>query len=312
MNPVAWRSVHREGPSVVALGNFDGVHLGHRRLLESLVAEGAASGLKPVLVTFEPHPRFFFRPEVAPALLTTPREKMALLSEWPIEILPLAFDADLAGLDAADFIDLFLKERLQGKRFLLGHDHRFGKGAKGDAALVQRHVSDPARDVLILEPFRLGGETVSSSAIRAHLEAGRIEQANRLLGRRFSYSGKVVKGEERGRLLGFPTANLDIGYPWKVMVAFGVYGGRAFAEGKEYPAIANIGLHPTFGGNAVNIEVHVLDFTGNLYGADFRFDLEFAVRPEKRFPSVAALKAQIGEDIASVRARMAANPQNRP
>jgi len=312
MNPVAWRGVHREGPSVVALGNFDGVHLGHRRLLESLVAEGAASGLKPVLVTFEPHPRFYFKPQEAPALLTTPREKMALLSQWPIEILPLAFDADLAGLEAADFIDLFLKERLQGKRFLLGHDHRFGKGAKGDASLVQRHVSDPARDVLILEPFRLDGETVSSSAIRAHLEAGRIEQANRLLGRCFSYSGKVVKGEERGRLLGFPTANLDIGYPWKVMVAFGVYGGRAFAEGKEYPAIANIGRHPTFGGDVVNIEVHVLDFTGNLYGADFRFDLEFAVRPEKRFPSVEALKAQIGEDIASVRARMAANPQNRP
>ncbi|MBW8888330.1 MAG: riboflavin biosynthesis protein RibF [Fibrobacteres bacterium] len=312
MNPVAWRSVHREGPSVVALGNFDGVHLGHRRLLQSLVAEGAASGLKPVLVTFEPHPRFFFKPQVAPALLTTPREKMALLSEWPIEILPLAFDADLAGLEAADFIDLFLKQRLQGKRFLLGHDHRFGKGAKGDATLVQRHVSDPARDVLILEPFRLDGETVSSSAIRAHLEAGRIEQANRLLGRCFSYSGKVVKGEERGRLLGFPTANLDIGYPWKVMVAFGVYGGRAFAEGKQYAAIANIGRHPTFGGDAVHIEVHVLDFTGNLYDADFRFDLEFSVRPEKRFPSVDALKAQIGEDIALVRARMGANPQNRP
>ncbi len=312
MKPVAWASVHREAPSVIALGNFDGVHLGHRRLLESLVAEGAASGLKPVLVTFEPHPRFYFKPEVAPALLTTPREKMALLSEWPIEILPLAFDADLAGLEASDFIELFLKERLQGQRFLLGHDHRFGKGAKGDAALVQRHVSDPARDVLILEPFRLEGETVSSSAIRAHLEAGRVEQANRLLGRRFSYSGTVVKGEERGRLLGFPTANLDIGYPWKVMVAFGVYGGRAFTDGKEYPAIANIGRHPTFGGEAVHIEVHVLDFTGNLYGADFRFDLEFAVRPEKRFPSIDALKAQIGADIALVRARLGADPQNRP
>jgi riboflavin kinase/FMN adenylyltransferase len=312
MNPVAWRSVHREGPSVVALGNFDGVHLGHRRLLQSLVDEGAASGLKPVLVTFEPHPRFFFKPKEAPALLTTPREKASLLSEWPIEILPLAFDADLAGLEASEFIDLFLKQRLQGKRFLLGHDHRFGKGAKGDAALVQRHVSDPARDVLILEPFRLDGETVSSSAIRAHLEAGRIEQANRLLGRSFSYSGKVIKGDGRGRQLGFPTANLDLGYPWKVMVALGVYGGWAKAEGKEYPAIANIGRHPTFGGDAVNIEVHVLDFDGNLYDGELRFDLEFAVRPEKRFPSVDALKAQIGEDIALVRERLSKNPQIRP
>lgn len=312
MNPVAWRSVHREGPSVVALGNFDGVHLGHRRLLESLVAEGAASRLKPVLVTFEPHPRFFFKPKEAPALLTTPKEKAALLSEWPIEILPLAFDADLAGLEASDFIEQFLKRQLQGKRFLLGHDHRFGKGAKGDAALVQRHVADPARDVLILEPFRFDGETVSSSAIRAHLEAGRIGQANRLLGRSFSYSGKVVKGEGRGRQLGFPTANLDLGYPWKVMVALGVYGGRAEVEGKEYAAIANIGRHPTFGGDAVKIEVHVLDFDGNLYDGELRFDLEFAVRPEKRFPSVDALKAQIGEDIAWVRDRLSKNPQIRP
>lgn len=309
MNPVAWRSVRREGPSVVALGNFDGVHLGHRRLLECLVSEGAAAGLKPVLVTFEPHPRFFFRPKEAPALLTTPREKSALLSQWPIEVLPLAFDADLAGLEAADFIELFLKERLQGKRFLLGHDHRFGKGAKGDAGLVQRHVSDPARDVLILEPFRLDGETVSSSAIRAHLEAGRIGQANRLLGRPFSYSGKVVKGDGRGRQLGFPTANLDIGYPWKVMVALGVYGGRAAVAGREYAAIANIGRHPTFGGDAVKIEVHLLDFAGNLYDEELRFELEFAVRPEMRFASMEALKAQIGEDIAAVRARLPKKPQ---
>lgn len=309
MNPVAWRSVRREGPSVVALGNFDGVHLGHRRLLECLVSEGAAADLKPVLVTFEPHPRFFFRPKEAPALLTTPREKSALLSQWPIEVLPLAFDADLAGLEAADFIELFLKERLQGKRFLLGHDHRFGKGAKGDAGLVQRHVSDPARDVLILEPFRLDGETVSSSAIRAHLEAGRIGQANRLLGRPFSYSGKVVKGDGRGRQLGFPTANLDIGYPWKVMVALGVYGGRAAVAGREYAAIANIGRHPTFGGDAVKIEVHLLDFAGNLYDEELRFELEFAVRPEMRFASMEALKAQIGEDIAAVRARLPKKPQ---
>jgi len=312
VNPIAWDAVRREGPSVVALGNFDGVHLGHRRLLESLVAEGAASGLKPVLVTFEPHPRFFFKPKEAPALLTTPKEKMALLSQWPIEVIPLAFDAELARLEAPDFIELFLKERLQGRRFLLGHDHRFGKGAKGDAALVQSHVPDPARDVRILEPYRLDGETVSSSAIRAHLEAGRIEQANRLLGRSFSYTGKVVKGDGRGRGLGFPTANVDIGYPWKVMVALGVYGVRAFAGGREHPAIANIGRHPTFGGDAINVEVHVLDFAGDLYESELRIDLEFAVRPERRFPSVDSLKAQIEQDIAFTRARLAKNPQNQP
>jgi riboflavin kinase/FMN adenylyltransferase len=312
MKPVAWRTVRRPGPSVVALGNFDGVHLGHRRLLETLVEEGRATGLAPVLVTFEPHPRLFFKPQEAPPLLTTPKEKAALLAEWPIEVVPLAFDADLASLPAEEFIELFLKDRLQGRRFLLGHDHRFGKGAKGDAGLLQRHVADPARDVRILEPFRLDGETVSSSAIRAHLEAGRVEQANRLLGRPFRYSGTVMTGAGRGRVLGFPTANLDIGYPWKVMVALGVYGGRAFAEGREHAAIANIGRHPTFGGDAVQIEVHLLDFAGDLYGKELRFDLEFAVRPERRFPSVDALKAQIGQDIAFTRARLSQIPQIRP
>jgi riboflavin kinase / FMN adenylyltransferase len=304
MNPVAWNTVRLGGPSMVALGNFDGVHLGHRRVLETLVAESAESGLRPVLVTFEPHPRFFFRPGEAPSLLTTPREKMALLSEWPIEVIPLAFDADLAGLEASDFIRLFLQERLQGRRFLLGHDHRFGKGAKGDAGLVQRHAADPERDVRILEPFRLEGETVSSSAIRTHLEAGRIENANRLLGRSFSYIGTVVKGAGRGRALGFPTANLDLGYPWKVMVSLGVYGGWAEAGGRDYAAIANIGKHPTFGGDAVNIEVHLLDFTGDLYAGEVRFRLEFAVRPERRFPSVEELRAQIAQDIGTVRARL--------
>lgn len=304
MKPISWREAESAEPSVIALGNFDGVHLGHRRLLESLVAEGRASGLKPVLVTFEPHPRFFFRPKEAPALLTTPAEKLGLLSQWPIEVVPLAFDADLAGLPAEDFIELFLKARLQGRRFLLGHDHRFGKGAKGDAALLQHHVPDPDRDVRILEPYRLDGETVSSSAIRAHLEAGRVEQANRLLGRAFGYEGTVIRGDGRGRGLGFPTANLDPGYPWKVRVALGVYGGRAETGGREHLAIANIGRRPTFGGDAVQIEVHLLDFEGDLYGKGLRFRLECAVRSERRFPSIEALKAQIGEDIALTRARL--------
>ena len=308
MMTLAWNEVRRDQASIVALGNFDGVHLGHRRVLETLLRESAASGLKPVIVTFEPHPRYFFRPNEKPSLLSTPREKLALLSEWPIDVVPLAFDAGLAGLSAADFVETFLKDRLQGRRFLLGHDHRFGKGAQGDAALVQRHVADPARDVLILEPFRLDGETVSSSAIRAHLEAGRIEQANTLLGRSFGYSGTVVRGDGRGKSLGFPTANLDVAYPWKVMVALGVYGGWAKVGARELPAIANIGRHPTFGGDAVKIEVHILDFEGDLYDGELQFRLDFAVRPEQRFASVEALKAQVAQDVALTRKRLLSGP----
>lgn len=298
---VAWTDVRRQDPCVVALGNFDGVHLGHRRILASLLEESAASGLTPVLVTFEPHPRYFFRPDGKPSLLTTPWEKLALLGAWPVEVVPLAFNRELAEVEAEAFIETFLKDRLQGRRFLLGHDHRFGKGARGDAALLQKHVPHPDRDVLVLDPYQLDGEVVSSSAIRIHLENARVQEANRLLGRPFSYSGTVVRGDGRGRGLGFPTANLDLGYPFKAMVALGVYGGKAQVRGREIPAIANIGKHPTFGGDALKIEVHLLDFDQDIYGETVEFRLLFPVRPEVKFASVEALRAQIGNDVAETR-----------
>jgi riboflavin kinase/FMN adenylyltransferase len=301
---IGWRDVNRTGDCIVALGNFDGVHLGHRRILEVLLRESAASRLAPVIVTFEPHPRYFFKPQEKPSLLSTPAEKLALLRQWPVEVIPLAFDRDLAGLSAEDFIESFLKGRLSGKRFLLGHDHRFGKGAKGDASLLQRHVQDPDRDVVILEPFQLDGEVVSSSAVRTHLEAGRVEQAAKLLGRPFSYSGTVVRGDGRGKSLGFPTANLDLGYAFKAMVALGVYGGVALVEGREVSAIANIGKHPTFGGDALKIEVHLLDFDQDLYGQALEFRLLFHVRPERKFPSVDALREQIRADVEATRLRL--------
>ena len=304
MPVVSWKDVRRQGSCIVALGNFDGVHMGHRRILESLLAESRASGHTPVLITFEPHPRYFFKPQEKPSLLSTPAEKLALLREWPVEVIPLAFDKDLAGLSAEDFIESFLKDRLGGKRFLLGHDHRFGKGARGDAALLQRHVADPIRDVLILEPFQLDGEVVSSSAIRAHLEAARVEQANRLLGRPFSYAGSVIRGDGRGRGLGFPTANLDLGYPFKAMVSLGVYGGTALVDGREVSAIANIGRHPTFGGTALKIEVHLLDFDQDLYGRWIEFRLRFHVRPERKFASVDELRLEVVKDIATTRERL--------
>jgi riboflavin kinase/FMN adenylyltransferase len=303
---VAWRDVRRATPAVVALGNFDGVHLGHARILDALVAESRSAGLDPVLVTFEPHPRHFFRPGEPQSLLATPSEKLALLRRWPVEVVALAFDADLAGLPAEAFAEEFLLGRLQGRRFLLGHDHRFGKGARGDAALLRSRTPDPARDVVILEPLVKDGEVVSSSAIRAWLEAGRVDRAANLLGRPFSYAGTVTRGEGRGRALGYPTANLDTRFAHKALVARGVYGGKAWLEdGKAYPALANIGVNPTFDGTAIKIEVHLLDFARDLYGRWIEFALHFHIRPEMRFPSADALKARIATDIGYYRDRLA-------
>lgn len=300
-----WDQVSREAPCVVAMGNFDGVHLGHRAILENLVNEGTASGLAPVLLTFEPHPRHYFRPQDKTSLLTTPTEKLQLLGQWPIAVIPLAFDASLAALEPESFVEDFLKARLRGKRFLLGYDHRFGKGARGDVHLMRAHVENPERDVLVLEPFRLDGELVSSSAIRACLEAADMEKAHRLLGRPFRYSGVVKLGDQRGRQLGFPTANLDLGHDRKAIVAYGVYGGIAQVGGKAYPAVANIGKTPTFDGQDLKIEVHILDFSEDIYRQWVDFDLLFHLRPEQKFSDVESLRNQIGQDVKNARLRLA-------
>lgn len=306
---VRWRDVRRASPAVAALGNFDGVHLGHARVLDALVAESRASGLDPVLITFEPHPRHYFLPREKPSLLATPAEKRALLARWPVEVIPLAFDADLAGLEAEAFVSDFLMDRVQGRRFLLGHDHRFGKGARGNAALLRSMTADPERDVTMLEPLVKDGEVVSSSAIRAHLESGRVDRAWSLLGRPYAYSGQVAAGDRRGRQLGFPTANLDTRSAFsaqKALVARGVYGGMARWQGAEHPAVANIGVNPTFDGTTLKIEVHILDFDRDLYGQWLEFDLRFQVRPERKFPSVEALRTQIAADVEAARDRLRA------
>jgi riboflavin kinase/FMN adenylyltransferase len=301
MKPVAWNEVRRQAPCVAAMGNFDGVHLGHRRVLEALMREAGRSGLAPVVITYEPHPRYYFKPQEKPSLLTTPREKLDLLAQWPVEVIALAFNQGLATLEAESFIKDFLQERLQGRRFLLGHDHRFGRGARGDAALLKALTQDPENNVLVSEPLVLNGEVVSSSAIRAHLEAGRVEAANRLLGRPFAYSGEVVRGDGRGKSLGFATANIDVGFSNKALAALGVYGGKAVIAGREHLAIANIGINPTFDGKRLKLEVHVLDFAGDLYGQRIEFRLLSHLRPEKKFASLDELRTQITTDIAQVR-----------
>jgi riboflavin kinase / FMN adenylyltransferase len=301
---LSWNEVQRQKPCIAALGNFDGVHLGHHRILDTLLSESKASGLDPVLITFEPHPRYYFKPQDKPSLLSTPWEKVQLLKSWPIEVVLLDFDQALADLEPEDFIQAFLQNRLKAERFLLGHDHRYGKRARGDVNLVRSYVANPDRDVLIVEPFRLEGEVVSSSAIRNHLEASRIDKANFLLGRPFSYSGRVVPGDGRGRGLGFPTANLEIHYPYKAMVEYGVYGGKAKVQGREYAAITNIGKTPTFPGQTQKIEVHILDHDLDLYGEWVEFELHFHVRPEKKFASIEALRSQISLDIAETRTRL--------
>jgi riboflavin kinase/FMN adenylyltransferase len=302
----SWRDAVVDRPAAIALGNFDGVHLGHRRILDALRRRAEADGLLPVALTFEPHPRQFLFPEAKTSLLTAPREKIALIEAHGVRVVTLAFDADLAALSAEAFAADVLMNRLRGAHFFLGDDHRFGKGARGDAGLLGARGADAGLGpacVTIVAPAVADGELVSSSAIRHHLKDGRIARANELLGRPYALGGTVVTGAARGRGLGFPTANLRPEDPRKIL-PFGVFGGDALLpDGTRRPAVANIGLRPTF--HAVppepSVEIHLLDWTGDLYDRPLTFEFRHFIRPERKFDGLEALKAQIVRDVETWR-----------
>jgi riboflavin kinase/FMN adenylyltransferase len=236
-----WESLSRSRPSAVALGNFDGVHLGHRRILEELLSESERRGLDPVAWTFDPHPRVFFFPEKSTHLLTPPREKEGLLRAFGVEAITVNFNVGLAGLEAAEFAREILMGRLRGAAFFLGPGHRFGKKALGNSELLRDVLGGDSGQVREIAPVESMGEIISSSAIRHHLKAGQIPEANAMLGRPYSLRGLVERGAERGRSLGFPTANLRLEDDRKALPAFGVYGGVARIVEGIFPPI---GQHP--------------------------------------------------------------------
>lgn len=298
----SWREVALEHPAAIALGNFDGVHLGHQRLLDTLRAHATRHGLQPVALTFEPHPRQFLFPDARTSLLTSPRDKTALIEAQGVTVITLAFDADLAALSAEEFATDVLMTRLCGRHFFLGDDHRFGKGARGNAGLLRTLGAQAGLGpdcVTNVPPAYEGGELVSSSAIRHHLHQGRITRAGELLGRPYTLSGTVVTGSARGRLLGFPTANLRPADPRSIL-PFGVFGGYAhLSDGSKQSAVANLGLRPTFhdAPPEPSVEIHLLDWTGDLYGQPLTFEFRHFVRPERKFDGIDSLKAQIAEDV---------------
>jgi len=307
----SWRDIAPGGadspPAVIALGNFDGVHRGHCRVLAAARARAERHGQRAVALTFEPHPRQFLFPDAKTSLLTTPREKTALIEGLGVSVVTLAFDADFAALDADAFASEVLMKRLRGAHFFVGADHRFGRGAHGNAALLRARGANGGLGpdcVTLVTPAVEDGELVSSSAIRHHLKNGRLARANQLLGRPYSLSGTVVQGSTRGRTLGFPTANLRPEDSRKIL-PFGVFGGFAgLADGSRHPAIANLGLRPTFHETPPepSIEIHLLDWQGDLYDQPLSFEFHHFVRPERKFEGVEALKAQIREDLATWKA----------
>ena len=290
-----------------AIGNFDGVHRGHQVLIED--ARAAARGAPVGVVTFEPHPRRHFQPDAPPFRLTTPGEKARLLEGRGVDLLcNLAFDADLAGMVAEDFVRRVLHEGLGLAHIVVGADFRFGKGRAGDAVLLRTLGAELGFGVTIHE--LVGDETgeYASTALRVMIREGRCEDAARQLGRWHSVSGPVVKGDQRGRELGYPTANLAYGE--QLIPRYGIYATWVdVLEGPHmgrYAGVASLGERPTFGINAPNFEVHLFDVDADLYGTEISVGLVRYLRGEVAFEGVDALTAQMDRDSAEAREVLAA------
>jgi len=282
--------------AVVALGNFDGVHLGHRALIGEARAMAEAGNRPLAALVFEPHPREFFRPNDEPFRLTPFRAKAHLLSQEGIDFLiVLTFDAELSGKSPQDFVLDVLVNELRVHHVVVGHDFRFGKRRAGDVTVLSYMGEMEGFDVTALAP-------ISSSEIRAALKAGHPEEAARLLGHWWSVEGHVAPGDKRGRTLGFPTANLKL--ERTLQPAFGVYAVRARIQGddKVYDGVANFGLRPMFALSSALLEVHLFDFDGELYGEILEVQLIAYLRGEAKFASVDALKAAMGADCEIAKA----------
>ena len=287
---------------VATIGNFDGVHLGHQAIFAQLAEQAARFRLPRLVITFEPQPmEFFAGPQPAPARLMRLREKLLALDGLGIErVLCLEFGHRLAALSAQAFIDDLLVGRLGVRYLVIGDDFRFGHRRAGDFALLVEAGQQHGFEVADNRSYRVDGERVSSTRIRQALVEGDLELAARLLGRPYGMNGRVAHGDRVGRTLGFPTANIHLHR--RAIPIFGVYAVLMSGPGLQlWTGVANIGRRPTVQGVREQLEVHLLDFQGDLYGQHVKVDFLHYLRPEQRFESLDALRRQIQQDVRQAR-----------
>jgi len=294
--------------SAVAVGNFDGVHLGHQAVIGEAGRIAKASGIPWAVMTFEPHPRTVFAPEVGSFRLTPFPVKARLIEALGPEVLfVIPFDADLARVSARSFVEEVLVHGLGARHVICGHDFAFGQGRKGTPELLLWLGDEFDFGFTCVQEVRDGGgEGYSSTRIREYLRRGEPTSAARLLGRPFEIEGEVIAGDQRGRTIGFPTANVALGE--HLRPRFGVYAVRALVDSVWRDAVANLGKRPTFGKLQENFEVHLFDFAGDLYGKTLRVELVDFIRPEMKFSGLDQLKAQIAADGVAARTLLANRP----
>jgi riboflavin kinase/FMN adenylyltransferase len=287
--------------AVITIGNFDGVHIGHRQIFEKVIADARHLGGPAAVMTFEPHPKQVLHPERRPFyLITTIAEKLRLIEAAGVDAVWLVpFSLEFAARTATSFVEDILIGGLAIRKVTIGHDYTFGRGREGNETFLKEMGRKRGFAVDVVNAFRIGEKIISSTVIREAILAGEVSQAAAMLGRPYNLAGLVVVGHRRGAGLGFPTANLE---PEKVLVpARGVYAVRALASGGSYAGVLNIGENPTFGDGRRSVEVHLLDFSGDLYGEPLEVKFIERLRGEVKFDGPDALVAQIRKDIDQAR-----------
>jgi len=280
------------------MGDFDGLHAGHRVLIDATVARSRREGLASVLVTYEPSPKKILKRLAVDSRLTTLAEKQELLRDSGLDFaIFYPVTAATLRMSARTFLRNFLLGRLNMRHIVMGNDHRFGRNRRGNAAYLLSAAKRYGFGVEIVEEQMTLERRTSSSRIRTALLEGDVAVVSEILGRPYSASGPVIRGEARGRTLGFPTANVGLD-PEKLLPLPGVYYGLARLEdGHSYPAVANLGRKPTAGDHPLGLEVHLLNYTGDLYGKQLRFEFRGRIRGERRFSSLSELRNQIEQDV---------------
>jgi riboflavin kinase/FMN adenylyltransferase len=288
-------------PTVLTLGVFDGLHIGHQQIMQTVVMRAKSVGAVPTAITFDPHPRVVLHPETAPPLLQTLDQRLANLEVLGIEqAIVVKFDEDFASQPAEVFLTSVVQERLQAREVYLGEGFAFGKGRGGNIELLRKMADELGFVADEVPEVRLRGQRVSSSVIRKLLDAGRINLARRMLGRPYGVEGVIIRGDRRGHTIGFPTANLKPHN--RVIPRFGVYATATLIDGIWRKSITNIGVRPTFeSDSAPSIETFVFDFDGDLYGDVLRVRFLHRIRDERKFNGIDELKAQIERDTRTAR-----------
>jgi riboflavin kinase/FMN adenylyltransferase len=290
--------------SAVTVGAFDGVHRGHRKIISRMVSIARQRGLRSVVVTFEPHPRRVLAGEVTGplGLLTTLEEKITLLQSGDVDLLfVVRFTPEFARRSSEDFIENVLVGLLGAKSIVIGYDHGFGRNRSGSGDDLRRLGLELGFTVDVESEVRIADEHFSSTRIRQLLGLGRIEEANAFLGSFYTISGTVVEGDGRGRRLGFPTVNIHIPDPHKLLPRAGVYIAELEIDGSSWMSMMNVGVRPTVEeGGRTSVEAHILGWEGSLYGRDLSFNLLHFIRRERKFPTLDALRRQLEKDKKTV------------